>query len=188
MTTIQTKAKAFGTFVSPTSGGILYVDPDHPNELHHSPKFTPAEAREAFARGLIEDPDGVATERQPEVPVATMGAKRGEELAHELGEDSQAAVAGTALDSRQTTAWPDADRVLGGAEGHVQTQLNAPPAGNAVDRVTSREDAAGSATEGQSGAEGEGDDDDLDAPPAPVAAPVADAAPAKTSGRKPKAS
>lgn len=179
MTKISTKAKAFGTFVSPTTGSILYVDPDHQDEQHHSPEFTPEEAKVAFERGLIEDPDAdeVDTSRRVEQPISELGTSRSEELANELGEDAQGTSPNTALDSRQTTAWGDAGRVLGGAEGFAQPNLNAPPVGNAVDLAGADLTNANTTavTEGQpaGGDNAGGDDDDSDAPPAPVTKPVA---------------
>lgn len=176
MDKISTKAKAFGTFVSPTTGSILYIDPDHKDEAHHSPKLTAEEAKYAFERGLIEDPADVDTTPRTETTISKLGTERSEAAVGDLEDGALAAAPGTALDSRQTTAWPDAGRVLGGAEGFSQPDLNAPPAGNAVDTVTSATAPSG---EGVGGGD---DDDDSDAPPPP--APVGKPAAAKTAAAK----
>lgn len=122
MQKIQTKAKAFGTFVSPSTGGILYVDPNHDSEVHHSPTFTRAEAEEAFRRGLIEDPeDGEMKDIDPAAALDpnAIGTVAAERTAHHAKADHEVAPQPSTLDSRQSTAWPDADRVQGGAEGYA---------------------------------------------------------------------
>lgn len=169
MSKIITKAKKFGTFVSPTTGGILYVDPKHASEAHHSPELDEAEAKVAFERGLIEDPAGataaefvdptnldpnglsqVAASRTAEGAEAlgqAAGAGEGEDGKEGEGKADGVGEGATGNESRQSTAWPDAERVLGGASGHVQSEMN---------------DAAAGATAAESG-----DDNDADAAPAP---------------------
>lgn len=179
MSKISTKAAKFGTFVSPTTGSILYIDPTHEDERHHSPLLDAEEAKEAFQRGLIEDPDGAKTVKEGEGKpfidpnsVAAVAASRTAEGAEALAEglgtaggegegegegEGDKANAGAAiegadgLESRQSTAWPDTERVLGGAQGHVQSELNDVAVGQRpIDAEA-------------------GDDDDADAPPAPPA-------------------
>lgn len=172
MSKIKTKAAKFGTFVSPTTGSILYVDPSHSDEAHHSPEFDEAEAKVARERGLIEDyEEGEKPKGEGEDDGKAKGAGEGEEGqrinpdslgamaaartaegaadlngAVEGGEGGVAEGGATGLESRQSTAWPDSERVLGGAHGHVQSELNVADPAAAVDQ---------------------GDDDDADAAPAP---------------------
>lgn len=183
MKKIQTKAAKFGTFVSPTTGNILYVDPTHPSEAHHSPEFDEAEAKIARERGLIEEyeDDAKAKDEGEDDGKAKGGAGEADE-GQRINPDSLGAMAAartadgmadlngegegegggdeggaTGLESRQSTAWPDSERVLGGAHGHVQTELNDADQGQVV--------------LGE-GVGAQGDDDDSDAAPAPARAPA----------------
>lgn len=130
---IQTVAKAFGTFNSPDTGSILYVDPSHSDEAHHSPLLTREEARVAFERGLIEDPDGakeatadqIDDEARDPNALATVAVERVAEVAQI---DADASDLPSALDSRQTTAWEKPDTVLGGVEGTDDSDEDAAPA------------------------------------------------------------
>lgn len=127
-TKIQTKAKAFGTFVSPTTGEILYVDPKNDDERHHSPVLTPAEAKEAHMRGFIEDYDtnndafrGAVDDGRLPIDandLRLVGAERTAEFARAEAEGSEGS--GT-VDSRSSTAWEDRDRVTGGVTGTNET-------------------------------------------------------------------
>jgi len=123
MQKIQTKAKAHGTFNSPSTGSIIYVDPDHDNESYHSPRLTDAEAKVAFERGLIEDPEKAkAADDEPGETVndpnaiGNVAAARTAEL---TADNPVAEGAATSLESRQSTAFPDMSRVAGGADGYV---------------------------------------------------------------------
>lgn len=159
---IQTKAKAFGVFNSPTDSQMIYVDPKHDNEAHHSPQLTEAEAKVAFERGLIEDPsEAKAVEDDDvEVPAAdpntieNIGAQKSEEFST----DGTAGVGGDVIMTRSTTAFPDADRVEGGAHGFADGTRVAETSGD-VDT----------------------DSGDDDAPPAPPARRGRAAAPKTTS-------
>lgn len=164
---IATKAKAFGVFNSPTDGQMIYVDPNHDDEKHHSPKLTEAEAKVAFERGLIEDPaDASKVDEEEEQEsgegtdpnsIENIGAAKSEEFS---GEDTKGP-GGDVVATRSTTAWPDADRVEGGAQGFTDNVRVAetPPAPTDIDT----------------------DSGDADAPPAPTrrraAAPKTNTAP-----------
>lgn len=119
---IKTTAKQHGVFNSPTTGEILYVDPDHDDEKHHSPLMTAAEAKVAFERGLIDEYDPESDRVKAEttlVPadpnaIGTVAAKRTERFAEE---DDKGGAGSGSLDSRSSTAWPDRARVEGGVEG-----------------------------------------------------------------------
>lgn len=134
MNKIKTKAKAFGTFNSPEDSTILYVDPNHDDKRYNSPELTAAEARLAFQMGLIEDPDGakaVTADNTNQTDanddpnlIGNVAAARTEDTAkidHEVDPKP------STLDSRQSTAWSNPDKVLGGADG-VQEEADTPPA------------------------------------------------------------
>jgi hypothetical protein len=119
---IQTKAKAHGTFNSPTTGSILYVDPKHSDKQHSEPLLTLAEAKYAHERGLIEDFDETKdaeddTKDEPERDPNALGTKAAERTEQFAQQDDEGGKAPSALDSRSSTAWPDRDRVEGDAEG-----------------------------------------------------------------------
>jgi hypothetical protein len=121
---IKTTAKkdAHGTFVSGTTGEIIYIDAGNEDERYHSPELTRAEATEAFQRGLINDPDDatVVDEETGEfVDTSGLGVVAAEGVAEFAKVDGEASPLPSALDSRGSTAWADADRVTGGAEGYA---------------------------------------------------------------------
>lgn len=129
---LKTKAKAFGTFVSPDTGSIMYVDPNHDEERYHSPVLTASEAKEAHMRGFIEDPADakkvtvtvgeIITGDDNEDNTRPLGEVIAERTAEHAADDAKISQQPSALDSRQSTAWQDADRVQGGAEGFADNR------------------------------------------------------------------
>lgn len=147
VTKIQTQAKGHGTFVSPTSGEILYIDKDHDEERYHSPMLTAAEAKEAHMRGLIDDPaDAKEVDVSQQEPhrdqnaIGAVGAQRTAEFAQQDDEGGQGS--GT-LDSRGSTAWGDRERVEGGVDGFADGVRQKPADVNAeIDTESGDADAA----------------------------------------------
>jgi len=154
------KALAFGTFASPSNRGVQYINPDHADEKHHSPVLTDAEAVAARDRGLIaEDDKGVEVDDNGKeiVDETTLAHVSQQRLQDVAGETDEATGSIATLDSRQTTAWPDAGRVRGGDDGVVDA-----PKSPAVST-----EIAG--TQMGTGEDGSGGSDDDDAAPAPTA-------------------
>jgi hypothetical protein len=190
------KAAKHGTFSSPTDSQIIYVDPKHADERHHSPRLDAKEAAYAFERGLIEDPEEVYQdihgdddlERDPNA-IAAVAVERTAEFADA---DATTGAQASTLESRSSTAWPDRDRVEGGADGFVAgVGLN----GDASKQPTDHVSTAGDREEEVDGDEevdlGDVDQEsgDEDAAPAPAAraapTPAPAPAPAPTPAPKP---
>jgi hypothetical protein len=140
---IKTVAKSFGTFNSPTDGQILYIDPGHEEARVNAPELTFAEAKMAFNLGLIEDPDqsnvvkeDESTETAPEDDPTLLGNVAAARTADVAEDDNKGHEGATSNDSRQSTAWQDADRVQGGVVGTAavveddrpSSDVDAPPA------------------------------------------------------------
>ena len=115
------KKDAHGTFVSATTGEIIYIDANHDDVRHNAPELTRAEADEAFQRGLIEDPakanvidESTLKEFVDPADIGSVAADRTAEFAKV---DHEVSPQPSSLDSRQSTAWQDAERVQGSTEG-----------------------------------------------------------------------
>lgn len=155
------KATAFGTFASPSNRGVIYIDPNHKNEAHHSPILTELEAKSARERELIEEGDGEAVDEngnaiEDTTSLSSVNQERLSEIA-DAADEATGSIAN--LDSVRTTAWPDADRVLGGA-GPASADLVTP----ASTQIAGTQMAA---------PDGSGGGDADDAAPAPRAARTA---------------
>jgi hypothetical protein len=178
---VRVKAKAFGTFAG-RSGEIIHFNPDSDDERYHTPIINKVDLAAALERGLVEEgsDEEVDPKKQAEFVDLTkaIGNVAAQRTAEHAEMDAGIGDGPSTLDSRQSTAWPDADRVLGGAEGRVDGtgivtgDVDAPPAGGfqggdtPPDSTAAGTDAQANAGDGASGTQEPAGDDGGDAPAA----------------------
>lgn len=121
MNFVKPKVLRFGTF-NGADGTIIHVNPDSDQVEVSSPTMTLADAKIGFERGLLDDPEKApTTDEAPDAPLDanslnTFIAAETEKFA---SEDEKGGTGSGTLDSRQSTAWPDRERVTGPAEGYT---------------------------------------------------------------------